>query len=434
MPNPDDATSTTEALYTCDELTPGLCALRETTGTLLVRGLRLNYKIFDPPSTSPPPPPSTLPIVMVHGGPGWSHDYMLPLKQQACRGRRVIFYDQVGAGLSERPASANATAPWLLSLDYYPQELQRLVDHLQLGRFHLLGSSWGTVVAQLYALQTPPPPQLASLVLSGPLSDGQLYIRSQWDEVEGGLGTLPPFTKRRIRRLEALPGGFETDEYKLLNEALEAAFTVRTFPAPDCFRASAAGVNAEVYVGMQGASEFTIGGALAFWSVTEQLRRVATPALLTHGAFDTMRPPVLRAMAAALPHARVVQFPHSGHCSMIDDPQLMNDAVAEFVSCVEASGADAAACAEGGEYSGGGLHLQPPTASRLVADASHESSWPTALAIGSFGGTQPGSWIPLLLLVQVAVLLLGAYGLARARRMERQQRERTASTPAAALV
>ena len=74
-----------------------------------------------------------------------------------------------------------------------------------LGRFHLLGSSWGTVVAQLYALQTPPPPQLASLVLSGPLSDGQLYINSQWDEVEGGLGTLPLFTQQRIRVVTVAP-------------------------------------------------------------------------------------------------------------------------------------------------------------------------------------------------------------------------------------
>lgn len=416
MPESGVTSSTTDALYTCDELTPGLCALRETTGTLLVRGLRLNYQVFDPPATSTPPSPSLLPIVMVHGGPGWSHDYMLPLKQQACRGRRVVFYDQVGAGLSERPASANATAPWLLSLDYYPQELQHLIDHLQIGRFHLLGSSWGTVVAQLYALQTPPPPQLASLVLSGPLSDGQFYIRSQWDEIEGNLGTLPPFTKQRIRHLESMPAGsgYKTREYELLNEALEAAFTVRTFPPPDCYKTSAAGVNMEVYVGMQGESEFTIGGALKFWSVTEQLRRVATPTLLTHGRFDTMRPPVLRAMAAALPHAKVVLFPHSGHCSMIDDPQLMNDAVAEFVGCVESSGATATVCTAGGEYGG-------TPASRLVAD-------PQDMRLGARGGGSLGDtqlWLPLLILAQMAVLL-GAW-LARGRRMERQHGERAAA-------
>jgi pimeloyl-ACP methyl ester carboxylesterase len=137
---------------------------------------------------------------------------------------------------------------------------------------------------------------------------------------------------------------------------LEAAFTVRTYPAPDCFKRAAGLLNEEIYVGMQGASEFTIGGpqtmiqppslpsrgdelpadwlcdhplagVLASWSVTDQLHRVAAPTLLTHGRFDTMRPPVLRAMAAALRHAKVVLMPRSGHCSMIDDPKLMNDEV-----------------------------------------------------------------------------------------------------------
>ena len=350
--------STTAALYTCDELTPDLCDLHVTNGTLLVRGLRLNYWTYEAPqwlvdcmvsdciTTTREAPP----IIMVHGGPGWSHDYMLPLKQQACRGRKVIFYDQVGAGVSERPASASATAPWLLTVEYYVEELQAVADALVgSGPFHVIGSSWGTVVAQEYALQAPPVgPELLSLVLSGPLSDGQLYINSQWDEVEGGLGTLPLFTQQRIRALEATPGGFKTEEYRLLNEVLEAAFTVRTYPAPDCFKRAAGLLNEEIYVGMQGASEFTIGGVLASWSVTAQLPRVRTPTLLTHGRFDTMRPPVLRAMAAALPNAKVVLMPRSGHCSMIDDPALMNDEIAAFFDCVE-SGASAAACTAGGE-------------------------------------------------------------------------------------
>ena len=68
-------------LYKCDDLTPGLCDLGEINGTLTVRGLRLQYWIYE--SALKPTTSSLLPIVMVHGGPGWSHHYMLPLKQQA---------------------------------------------------------------------------------------------------------------------------------------------------------------------------------------------------------------------------------------------------------------------------------------------------------------------------------------------------------------
>ena len=196
--------------YTCDQLTPDLCTLNVRNGTLLIRGLHLRYWIFDLPhhaATRGDLRRPLRPILMVHGGPGWSHHYMLPLKQQSCRGRKVIFYDQVGSGLSERPASASNTAPWLLTLQYYVTELQAVADALLPNQsFHLLGSSWGTVVAQEYALQMPPPTQLASLTLSGPLSDGQLYIRSQWDAAEGNLGSLPRFTQERIRWLGRAPG------------------------------------------------------------------------------------------------------------------------------------------------------------------------------------------------------------------------------------
>ena len=174
------------SLFTCDELTPSLCDLRVTNGSLAVRGLEVQYTHYHAVN----PDRSKLPIVMVHGGPGWSHHYMLPLKQQACRGRDVYFYDQAGAGTSERPTpSSRIAAPWLFNLSYYPEEMMAVVAHLGLARHHVLGSSWGTIVAQLYALRHPP--GLASLTLSGPLSDSQLYKDSQWDALEGTSARSP---------------------------------------------------------------------------------------------------------------------------------------------------------------------------------------------------------------------------------------------------
>ena len=86
------------------------------------------------------------------------------------------------------------------------------------------------------------------------------------------------------------------------------------------------------------------------------------PTLLTHGKFDTMRPPVIRAMANAIPNCQVVELPHSGHCSMIDDPGLMNDQVHDFLQCVEEGRCTepprlrrAPAAWQGGAYSGWGV-------------------------------------------------------------------------------
>lgn len=261
-----------------------------------------------------------------------SHDYLLPMRQLGCRGRRILFYDQAGAGSSERPPTKSA--PWLLTPAYYVEELYTLLRHLGWldHPYHLFGNSWGTIVSQLFAHTQPA--QLQSVVLSGPLSDVQLYIQAQWDPQEGSLGSLPPFVQERIHALEAKKE-YNNSEYQEISAALTTYFTVRTAPAPDCFQRSGELMNPEIYVPMQGASEFTVGGVLAHMNITADLKLINVPVLLTSGKFDTMRPPLLRNILANLPDGRWHVFPHSGHLSMIDDAGSMNDVVAEFVDGVD---------------------------------------------------------------------------------------------------
>eukprot|EP00933_Yihiella_yeosuensis_P024515 TRINITY_DN1901_c0_g1_i5.p1 TRINITY_DN1901_c0_g1~~TRINITY_DN1901_c0_g1_i5.p1 ORF type:complete len:180 (-),score=21.89 TRINITY_DN1901_c0_g1_i5:114-653(-) len=87
---------------------------------------------------------------------------------------------------------------------------------------------------------------------------------------------------------------------------------------------------------MQGSSEFTVGGVLADMNYTSRLSEIKNPVLLTSGVYDTMRPPTVHAMYAKLPEAWWAIFPHSGHCTMIDDPRVMNDLVGEFLDREEA--------------------------------------------------------------------------------------------------
>merc|ERR1712048_254448 len=86
---------------------------------------------------------------------------------------------------------------------------------------------------------------------------------------------------------------------------------------------------------MQGPSEFTIGGVLANLNLTNDLRGIQNPVLLTHGRYDTMCPPTVNALYTNLPRAWKALMPHSGHASMIDDPKIMNDVIGEFLERVE---------------------------------------------------------------------------------------------------
>ncbi len=101
-----------------------------------------------------------IPLVTVHGGPGATHDYLEPLSGLADE-RPVVFYDQLGAGRSDAPDDVS-----LWTNDRLVDELGRLLDALDLTRVHLLGQSWGSIVAAEYTLQRPD--RLVSVVLADP--------------------------------------------------------------------------------------------------------------------------------------------------------------------------------------------------------------------------------------------------------------------------
>ena len=359
--------------WSCDELTPDLCELHITEGHIPIHpdGLWVKYwkysssipdagsGIVDDQGDSFGLPPAPAPLIMLHGGPGMTHNYMLPLKQLACRPDRygrtrdVYFYDQGGCGESMQTVNGRSDSninttrlveehPYLLDPQYYATvELPQIVKYLGFDDengigYHIVANSWGTILAQYFVLNTPAK-GLKSMTLSGPLSDGDLYANSQWSTAEtNNLGQLPPFLQKRIHTLEA-ENAYESEEYDDINDFLTGHFTLRTQPAPDCFLAVFDGINRDIYVGLQGPSEFTFGGVLGGFNTTPGLSTINIPVALTSGEYDTMRPPVVDAIYREIPLSEWTIFNHSGHVSMIDDAGWMNDVVDDFLLRVEAS-------------------------------------------------------------------------------------------------
>ena len=93
--------------------------------------------------------PGKLPLLVLHGGPGAPHDYLEPLEEMAATGRRVIFYDQLGCGNSRLPEPA----PDLWTVPLFVDEVGVVRRALGLERVHLLGHSWGGILAIEYALK-----------------------------------------------------------------------------------------------------------------------------------------------------------------------------------------------------------------------------------------------------------------------------------------
>ena len=127
---------------------------RTREGMIAVPGGRVWYQILGARSKA-------IPVLTLHGGPGVPHDYLEPLG--ALGGERpVIFYDQLGCGNSDKPDDES-----LWTIPRFVDELAVVRESLELEKVHLLGHSWGTMLAADYMLRKRPK-GVMSLVLSGP--------------------------------------------------------------------------------------------------------------------------------------------------------------------------------------------------------------------------------------------------------------------------
>ena len=333
--------ATSQTSWTCDELLSGtLCDLEVVEDSVDISGVKMFYWVYQ--KHSPDSSDSGLPVLMINGGPGLPHNYMLPLKQVACSGRKVIFYDQVGTGRSticppvgkgENPNSCKVDEAHshLLTLEYYILEVEALVEALDLtsSGYHVFGHSWGSVIAEMFAgTRDTRPPGLVSLVLGGALANTKEYMAAQWDPVEGNLGTLPMVMQDLIKQVE-VDADFDNEDYLSIVEYLTAQFMVRTFPPPDCITYSNTVINEDIFVRMVGPSDyyFNQSSVLADMDLNSELEQIGVPVLLVHGTFDIMRGPNIRSITAKLQDVESIVLEKSAHMTMIDQPVEMNTAL-----------------------------------------------------------------------------------------------------------
>ena len=325
-----------------DLIGPQAAALRPAEESfVVVNGLAVKTWIYRSSGSPNLPLASAPPIVAVHGGPAFTHNYMLPLKLITYKyGQTVIFYDQAGCGKSSRvQGDVKEEAPWLLTIEYYVQELDAVLRHYNLheSKYFIYGSSWGTVIAQEFMVHKSSyesSQTLAGLMLDGCLSDAQAYIRAQWED---RISTLPTVMQRIMTNLEKTEQ-YEHPMYAEIESTLGKMFTCRVVPRPDCFTASLEGMDEKLYRLMQGYSEFTIGGVLKDWSVLNKLHDAITvPTLVLAGEYDTMTEECSRLTVNSCKKdmAKLVIIPRASHCKLIDEPQICVEEVKKFVEATE---------------------------------------------------------------------------------------------------
>eukprot|EP01038_Epipyxis_sp_PR26KG_P010614 gene10614-14255_t len=192
-------------LVTLGDLIGDYSHIQVTTKSFSIRGLQVKAFHYTVPNTDEKQDFANTSnnaavkptIVAIHGGPGFPHNYLLPLILACNFGLSVIFYDQAGCGESTFVEDPTKDASWLLEIDYYTNELQEIITGFNLSNFYLFGSSWGSMIVQEYAIMRPA--GLRGIILDGALCDAQLYIRTQWRD---RLSQMTTFTQALLKKLD----------------------------------------------------------------------------------------------------------------------------------------------------------------------------------------------------------------------------------------
>jgi proline iminopeptidase len=280
------------------------------------------------------------PLVIVHGGPGASHDYFLPYLLPLARHHRLVFIDERGSGRSEKLEDVKR-----YTVEAMADDLEAVRVALGLGTIDLLGHSYGGVLAQAYAFKYQA--NLSHLVLCSTFHSTKAlnaaFVRMK--------EKMPKELRERIAAMEAkgLYGhGKDYEKNRYTADYMIAAWGEGYFPylyqaRPDAnYDPVGNGIMSwDLYREMWGShGEFVIDGNLAAVEWADRLPSITVPTLITVGDHDETDPAISREMNAKIPGSRLLVLPRSGHMTFVDQPGMFNLAVDEFLTApaVEAPG------------------------------------------------------------------------------------------------
>jgi L-proline amide hydrolase len=289
-------------------------------GYIPFRGYRTWYRIVGNGEE-----PGKLPLLVLHGGPGASHDYLEPLEAMANTGRRVIFYDQLGGGNSDHPHN-----PSMWTVELFVEELDAVRKALALDRLHILGQSWGGMLGMEYALTQPG--GLASLTVA----DSPASIAQWVSEANRLRAQLPAEVQQTLLHHEQ-NGTTDSEEYQNASLVFYSRHVCRVDPMPDFVKRTfdKLAQYPEVYNTMNGPSEFYVIGTLKTWDITDRLHEIQVPTLLLSGRYDEATPIIVETIHKSIAGSEWIIFENSSHMPHVEETELYLQVLNRFLTRVE---------------------------------------------------------------------------------------------------
>ena len=263
------------------------------------------------------------PLLLLHGGPGSTHNYFETFDDLAETGRAIVTYDQIGCGLSSMPDQ-----PALWTAQTWLDELEEIRRHLGLTRVHLLGQSWGGMLAIAYLCDRSPQ-GVVSAILSSTLPSVRL-----WEQEARRLVRLLPEPHRLAIERALETGDFQDPAYQTAMDFYmeRYCFGLDGMEPPACV-ARPKQTGTQSYAVAWGANEIVCTGTLRNHEYLDALCRITQPALVLSGIDDECTPVVAKSMYDRLPRGRWELFAHSRHMPFLTERdrymQVLQDWLAE---------------------------------------------------------------------------------------------------------
>ncbi|KAH9478940.1 L-amino acid amidase [Psilocybe cubensis] len=266
------------------------------------------------------------PLVVLHGGPGLTHDYMLPHRKLSEEGIPVVFFDQLGSGKSShyREAPIDFWKPEL-----FADQLDGLVQHLKISdNFDLLGHSWGGFLAAYYAANRPHSGYRSLILANAPAS---IHL------LEKGLNLhLDQFPKEfadMMRRHES-ENTTNSPEYSKGISQFVSKHLCSLSPWPQELRDSFAanGKDPTVSNSMMGPYQFKITGTLRPYSTIDQLGNIKVSTLVIHSPLDEVHQIAIQPFLKHIQRCELQELRNSTHLPMFEEPDRYFATLSSFLS------------------------------------------------------------------------------------------------------
>ncbi|HSY65349.1 MAG TPA: proline iminopeptidase-family hydrolase [Terriglobales bacterium] len=271
------------------------------------------------------------PLLIVHGGPGASHDYFLPYLLPLARRNKVVFIDERGSGRSQKLEDPSG-----YTIENMVEDVESVRQALGLGKISLMGHSYGGALAQAYALKYQA--NLTHLILGSTWSSSktlnEIFVKMKQN--------MSPELRERIDKLEAtgLYGhGKDYEKNRYTNDYMVAAwgegyfpYLYQNHPDPNYDPVDNGKMAWDLYREMWGEhGEFVIDGNLKSVEYTDRLASIKVPTLILVGDHDECDPSLSQAMHEKIAGSKIVVFPKAGHMTFVDDTGMFIQTVDDFL-------------------------------------------------------------------------------------------------------